>query len=129
VNFEVNWLNVAGISLDICGAVWLAKALAFARSTDLIDQSRTGYGSPAIVATLEHQRLDTRCGLALLIVGFGMQLISALLLNVPWSPWWIAACMAIVLSGTYVYYVRTKRLEDASRQSRIGKYLITGSEK
>src|SRR5687767_3900339 len=125
---SVNWLNVAGIALDICGAAWLAKALAIARSTDFIEQSRTGYGSPAIVAMLEHQRLDTRCGLALLICGFGMQLISAVMSKTQWSPWWLVTC-AVVLCGVYLYYLLTKRSEDASRQTRIGNFLITGQEK
>lgn len=126
---SVNWLNVAGIALDIVGAIWLAKGLAFVRRTDLFEQSRYGHGSPATVAMLERHRLDAQCGLGILVVGFGMQLIAAFLPNVAWHPWWIAGCAAMVLCVAYVYYMWTRRHEDATRQTSIGSYFIKGSEK
>src|SRR5713226_913809 len=120
----INWLNAAGILLDIFGAAWIAKALAFASSEDLIDQSRTGLGSPVIVEALEHQRLDTRCGLALLAFGFIMQFAAVF---VPAFPLWIAGGIAVAaVASTLAYYVNTKRREDLSRQRRIGQYLISG---
>jgi hypothetical protein len=119
---SIQWLAAYGLILDIVGAAWTAKALAFSSTRDLMDQASTKWDiSKSVFRSLEHERLDVRCGLAILTVGFAMQLAA---LYLPSVPWWTAALLAaLVLAAAVAYYVPMKRAEDASREERCAKYV------
>lgn len=119
---SIHWLAAYGLALDIVGAAWIAKALAFSSTRGLMDQAATRWDiSESIFRALEHQRLDSRCGLASLTAGFAMQLAA---LWVPNAPWWTAGLFAaLVLTGVVSYYIPTKRSENASRSKRCEQYI------
>ncbi|MDW9415161.1 hypothetical protein GOB46_08995 [Sinorhizobium meliloti] len=71
------WLSAAGICWDISGGVLLTKGLVLA---DGQVRRRAGSylgSSPPAIRGLCEQRIDARYGLCQLLLGFAMQLVSA----------------------------------------------------
>lgn len=102
----VNLLAVVGIVYDIAGAGLLAWALALTRDEILIAQARTQWDrNEAVLATLMEQRHDARFGVALLTLGFALQLLAALGWGLP-ATWASAAPFGLlvlaVLTGWWV---------------------------
>jgi len=120
---SIPWLAALGIVLDIVGAAWIAKALAFSSTRDLMDQAATRWDiSTSVLRSLEHQRLDSRCGLGVLGVGFAMQLGA---LFFPLAPAWVAAMIAVLTVATAgVYYRHTLANEDATRAHRVSERIL-----
>jgi hypothetical protein len=118
----MSWLSAFGIVLDIVGAAWIAKALAFSSGDDFMEQAATRWDlSVSILRSLEHQRLDSRCGLVVLATGFLMQLVGMVF---PDCPAWAAGVLAtIVVFAALGYWHRTKAAEDGSREARVSKYI------
>jgi len=119
----INWLSALGAVLDIDGAAWLAKALAFSRTHELFDQATSRWDfSNTILTSLEHQRLDARCGLGVLAAGFLMQLLAHFC---PHTAAWIAGTISMLtFLVALVYYRRVKVREDATRGNRVGTYIL-----
>ena len=73
-----NFLGAAGIIIDIIGAAVLARGL-FNRNDSIISLTQTYWGAnPALKRHYCEQRLDATCGLTFLKIGFFLQLISAM---------------------------------------------------
>lgn len=93
----VSELGVAGVMLDIAGAGWLANGLATDRSATFLGQV-AGRGSSGhnYVALLDRARsvADTQTGLALLTVGFLLQLVANAGAEADW-----AAAMVLAFAG------------------------------
>jgi len=123
VTTDIPWLSALGIVLDIVGAAWIAKALAFSSTRDLMDQASSKWDiNNSTLIALELQRLDARCGLAVLVAGFAMQFVS---LFFPHGHAWIACTVAVlVVAVTWVYYQRVKKNEAASRAEKVTKYIL-----
>jgi len=118
----VNWLSAFGILLDIVGAAWIAKALAFSGDRDLLDQAASRWDLNALLLkVLEVQRLDARCGLGVLAVGFGMQFAGVF---VPAALAWFSGATAfIVLVLAAIYHRRTLAHANTSRSDRVTRYI------
>lgn len=78
-------LNLAGVGLvyDAIGVIILGKALALANDSTLNAQSNSisGFGftfSPGFLKALVEQQLDARMGLTYLLVGFLLQLLATM---------------------------------------------------
>ncbi|WP_163268742.1 hypothetical protein [Chelativorans alearense] len=98
-----SWLTAAGIACDISGAVALARGLFFVPDEKLRRQAGSYYGSnPSAYRAFVEQRLDTRFGLAQLVVGFTLQAVAAVGVSVPFA---VAAVIAGLIPFAWLIYL------------------------
>jgi hypothetical protein len=118
-----NWLSAFGVMLDIVGAIWIAKALAFSSTHELMDQASVRWDiSSQVLTSLEHQRLDARCGLGVLGAGFAMQLSAHFFQHTP--AWGAGAISVLTFVAVLIYYRSAKAREDGTRSDRVTKYIL-----
>ncbi len=114
-----NLLSIAGVGYDIVGAILLAQAIVRTRHETLVRQARHGGqfsgGNLPLFAALEEQRHDARFGLAFLVGGFLLQLITAFgsALAIDWG-WSLFFGLVLVLGLTW-WRMLAKRLSRSRR--------------
>lgn len=123
MNTSIHWLSVFGTALNLAAAIWIAKALAFSSDRALLDQAATRWDvSQFVLQTLEHQRIDTRCGLGILAAGFGMQLAALLVPHA--SLVWSAGAALVTLAVAFGYDAHRRVEEDSTRGDRVAAYIL-----
>ena len=75
---NANFVNVTGLMFDIAGAIYLGRAVVLNSKEKIAQQVATAwnYNRNLIPAVVE-QRIDGIFGLALLVIGFGLQAASS----------------------------------------------------
>lgn len=105
---QISFLTAVGLWFDILGAVLLAKAFATATDRALALAFDVGtyqdFNPPALKALCE-QRIDAKFGLALLLTGFFLQLLSSLGVMVHT----VAGLMLAALTIPAAIFYETKR--------------------
>lgn len=96
------WLTIVGIVWDLSGAYALARGTLFASPDRIRRQNASTWGTnPAMARARVEQTLEARLGFAHLLIGFGLQLASALGLSLPAS---IALWALLPLAVHWLYF-------------------------
>lgn len=99
----VNGLSLAGIAWDFSGAIALSRGWFFVTDAGLKRQAGSAWGTnPATARAFAETRLDTRFGLAQLLLGFGMQFVASAGVSI--SPG-ISALAIGVIAVTWTIYL------------------------
>jgi hypothetical protein len=113
-----NVLAISGLLWDIVGASILARGLFAATPSAMLLQASSGYGfSTNMLWMFFEQRTDARFGVVILILGFGLQLASAL--NFQPHPWRGFSVLVGLLALSFVAYLvlREHRIKHGFRKA------------
>lgn len=100
---NVNWLSAAGIAWDISGAIAISRNWFFISNEKLERQAGSYWGaSPATARSYVETRLDTRFGLAQLVLGFLLQLAASIGIVASFEVW---AAMMIAIACAWIFYL------------------------
>lgn len=133
---SANLMSVLGAMFDICGAGLLASGLVIVKAGTFGIQSISAYGgrSPPLVKMFCEQRVDATFGLALLVVGFGVQAVVGLGVKAT-SYYLLLLGIGLLLLVLVIYVVvrsrMTKRLfkrELRVLEHRLGQSELTESD-
>ena len=99
----MNELTIVGLAYDIVGVIVLVLAIIGPKAPDLYQQASNRIGAnKSLFEALMLQRTDAWFGLSALVIGFALQGIGALPLDVPSYALWL---LAPILPGFIVYLV------------------------
>ena len=113
---QLSELSALGVTCDIVGALVIARGLVLQRSNAIRSAASPMWdGNLALPKGLIEQRIDARYGTLLLVIGFVLQLGSALGLTVGWLTFGFGVAL---LAGIVLLYLLTYKLR-VLRQSMI----------
>jgi hypothetical protein len=94
---QATWLSAIGAIYDIAGAYLLSKALFAVKPIGLIMQASSGWGgfSTPLLRMFCEQKVDSRFGLGLLILGFILQALSSTGMKLIGSIRWHCSCQQL----------------------------------
>jgi hypothetical protein len=100
-----NYLGAAGLVWDIAGA-WLLSRGMWIEDKSVMKLSSSGWGfSTSLLRSYCEQRLDTKLGLQLLILGFLIQAVSSAGISVDITcAIWVALLVLVPLGWFYAHY-------------------------
>ena len=110
---SANELSGIGACFDIAGALLLARALVWVKSSGIMMQSLSGYGgvSPALVKMFGEQKVDASFGLGFLVAGFLMQFLAGFGVKSTSVGVSVLAFGVLLVTGIYYLAQRTSLTE------------------
>lgn len=108
---QISWLWFDGAWYDIAGAVLLARSFLAVAPARLIAQSSSGYGgfSTHLLRMFCEQKIDAQLAGVFLVLGFLMQAMAALGMNIG-VHWLVLAFLAPLPAGLAVYVAMRRRI-------------------
>lgn len=113
---QANLLAFGGLAFDIIGALILSRALMWARPQALAKQTEARWvGNPDLLRALCEQTTDAVWGSIFLTLGFALQALSSLGINIELT---ILAALGGLLIVAVSTYLGTRKLSIKSRYMR-----------